>query len=197
MTKVSNPKLRGPIVWLSLVLMGCSSEPPTDVEPVPLDSAQAILFHSAYENYAWGYQNSGWYVDREGNVWSMSPARIWDEVSTLMAGEVPTETYARFDLEAGYLNVRDSLLLEIGQEELAEMALLIRGASAGTYSDPEMGGADIGLMLAGALLLDPATDEYRKIVLAVSGDWRIVNQSTAAGELYQWFVEVAQRVATR
>ena len=185
--------LRPTLLAAVLVVGACASSSPTGLDP-----GQEILFHASYENHAWGYQNSGWYVDRDGNVWSMTPAPMWSgEVSTLLADERPEATYPAAEIEAEYLGARDSLLLVLATEEVDKMARLVRDAASGAFSDVESRAADAGLFLDGALLYDPDTRTYRRVVLSIRGDWAVANESSAAARLSEWLGQVAERIADR
>ena len=174
-----------------LAVGACASNTPTDLDP-----AQEVLFHSSYQNYAWGTQNSGWYVDREGKVWSMVPAPMWPgEVSKLLEDERPTATYSAAEVEAEYTSARDSLLLVLAPEEVLEMSRLVREAASGSFSDVESTAADAGLFLNGALLYDPDSRTYRRVVLSIRGDWTVLNESPAAARLADWLTEVTGRIA--
>jgi hypothetical protein len=176
----------------ALVVVGaCASGSPTDLDP-----GQEILFHVSYENHAWGYQNSGWYVDRDGEVWSMAPAPMWPgEVSMLLEDEQPAGTYSAAEIEAEYMGARDSLLLVLAPDEVQEMARLVGDAAAGGFSDVESTAADAGLFLNGALLYDPEGRTYRRIVLSIRGDWTVLNESSAAARLAEWLAGIAVRIA--
>ncbi|HSM05406.1 MAG TPA: hypothetical protein VK858_12375 [Longimicrobiales bacterium] len=185
--------LRATCLGLAAVLAvsACSSSSPTDLDP-----AQEVLFHASYENYAWGYQNSGWYVDREGRVWSMAPAPMWQpEVGKLLAGERPGDTYPADELEAEYRAVRDSLLLQLPTEEVEGMSRLVREAAQGDFTPSQPTGNDAGIFLSGALLYEPADGTYRRVVLSIRGDWTVLNESSAAGRLADWLTDVASRIA--
>ena len=171
-----NADLARAVACLGLLLPACSSTTPTESTPTGLDSSQEILFHASHENYAWGYQNGGWFVDREGNVWSMSPASMWGaEVGEALSGGSAVFGYPKADLEDGYRSVRDSLLLHLEADELDEMSLLVRSAAAGPYSARRYSANDAGISLLGALLYDPDAGTYRRIVLSVAGDETVVN----------------------
>jgi len=185
--------------WLALVALlipytACSSTSPTSLDP-----SQEILFHSSYVNYAWGFQSAGWYVDRDGFVWRMSPPLQWNaEVSRLLAGkQTGPLVYLATDLEAEYAQAQDSLLLALGQDELREMISLVGAAAAGEYSGPTSTGADQGGKVLGALHYDSRADTYRKILLSLRGDQTVVNRSAAAARLEIWLVEIEQRIAMR
>lgn len=188
-----NANLRRMVACLGLLLSACSSS--TSME---LDAGQEILFHVSYENNAGVYQNDGWFIDREGNVWGMSPALMWNaEVAQLLQGGSAVLTYPAADLEAEYRAAQDSLLLRLAPDELEEMSRLVRATAAGTYSAPEATANDAGLLLSGALLYDPETDTYRRIVLSIVGDWTVVNESASARQLVSWLMNLNKRIAAR
>lgn len=173
---------------VGFVLLGCES--PTELAP-----DQEILFQVGYENYAWGYQRSGWYVDREGDVWTLDPAPMWrDEVDALRQGRVPAASYPAAEMEDGYGAARDSLVFSLPAVEVMEMSRLIRGAARGTYSQPEGTASDAGLHLVGALLYSSSDDSYRRIVVSIRGDWTVLNRSREARQLEEWIRQVSLRV---
>ena len=153
-------------------------------ESLDLDMSQGVLFHVSYTNSAWGFVSGGFYIDNEGNVWRMSSALWWGpEVDRVFNGEVDVSTYPAADLEESYASLRDSVVAVIDSAELVEKFVLVREAAQGAYSARLWTGADMGSLVTGVLLYDPATDTYRRVILSVTGDWTVINLSGAAKEL--------------
>ncbi len=139
------------------------------------------------ENYAWGHQSDGLYIDNRGRVWQLGAAlHWWPEVANILQGSEDTLYYAAADLEQSYTDARDSLVAVIEPEELREKYLLIAEASRGTYSTPTSAGADLGSLVIGCLSYDQEAQRYRKIVLSMTGDWEAINLASSAIELDTW-----------
>jgi hypothetical protein len=156
--------------------------------------SQTVLFHISYENYAWGYQSEGWYIDDQGRVWRLSTALHWcPEVMNILQGSEDTLYYSAAELEQSYTDARDSLVAVVEADELREKYLLIGGAARGTYSPPVNAGADMGSLVIGCLAYDQEAERYRKVILSMTGDWEAINLASSATELDAWLRSVAQQ----
>ncbi|UCG84818.1 MAG: hypothetical protein JSW71_12750 [Gemmatimonadota bacterium] len=179
-------------VRVSLIAcLGCAG---CSTAPSPAEISQAVLFHISYENYAWGHQSSGWYVDDQGRVWRLSAAlHWWPEVRNILQGSEDTLYYSAGELEQSYADARDTLVAAIDADELREKYLLIAGAARGNYSTPANAAADAGSSVIGCLAYDQEADGYRKVILSMTGDWQAVNLANSATELDAWLRSLARR----
>jgi len=175
-------------------LIACIGCPEGSTDPSLGEISQTVLFHISYENYAWGYQSEGWYIDSEGRVWQLATAlHWWPELMNILQGSDDTLYYAAAELEQSYADARDSLVAAIDDEELREKYLLIAGAAAGTYSTPVNTAADAGSFVIGCLAYDQEAERYRKVILSVSGDWSVTNLASSATELDAWLRNLVQQ----
>lgn len=178
-------------LWLLLVgvlvLTGsCQSRDrvlPTEPEP-----GQYVLFHVYNQNFAWGFWSGGGIViTSDGTVWELTSGVSWGaEVEALFEGEIPDFTYPQGEIEELYGAGMGSILMSLPATEVRQHFGLVGAVAASGYSPPENTGADIGMTVAGALLLDPEAEEYRKVVISVTGDRTITSLSTRAKKLDDW-----------
>jgi hypothetical protein len=186
--RAGNRTLRaGTLVAALAVLVSCNE--PSSTSPEDDEIVQGILFHGAYTNWAWTPVNVGLYVDKEGNVWRMRASIPWN-LDAPFEGRRDTTSYPAAELEAMYEELGDSLVAVVDSTELAEKFALIRGAAEGSFSEGEKPGADQGTLVLGCLLYDPRTATYRRVVLSVTGDWRVHNLSPEAQALTSWLLPV-------
>ena len=194
MTRGLSWKGRAVTLLLTLSAATCSDgtsiegDPQTPMEPHP---DQAVLFHVGHENYAWFPSSGGFFVDGNGTVWRLSSSHLWrPEVDALFAGRKPDFRYPREALESAYEAGKDSARLDLPVSEVREKFALVEDVMQQPYSEPVSTGADIGITVMGALVLDPLTDQYQKVVIGISGDWTVTNQSKNAEALGIWLRDV-------
>ncbi len=179
-------------VRVSLIaFFGCAG---SSTAPSAGEISQLVLFHISYENFAWGHQSAGSYIDNHGRVWRLSTAlHWWPEVMNILQGSEDTLYYSVAELEQSYADARDSLVAVIDAGELREKYLLIAGAARGTYSPPVNAGADMGSLVVGCLAYDQEVERYRKVILSMTGDWEAMNVASSATELDAWLRSLAQQ----
>jgi hypothetical protein len=139
---------------------------------------QPIYFEYHYINYAWGYQERGWLIDKDGNVRSFeSPDnyRLPDSTGYLSLA----------DLEYN-LGLSDSIIATIDKEELEEYIAYIPKAAEGETGKSNNIAADAGSSVLSCYLYDPETKKYRYVFLAQSGDWEQFNNSSEAEIIVEW-----------
>ena len=171
------------LAMLILSLPGCETNTPEDVF-----TDQKILFHYSYENWAWGYQFYGWYIDNHGQVWSAKKSIHWrDEVMNVVNMDNEDIWISREDAENTYENRKDSVLMILDTGELEDKFLLIENLVNAEYSPPIHTGCDMGSAIFGCLFYDPDQDKYKRIILKAWGDWSFNLPDSTTSELIEWF----------
>jgi hypothetical protein len=147
-----------------------------------LPEEQPVLFEYRYTNFAWGYQENGWLIDREGMVRVYElPEDFRDPDS---AGFMSLE-----DLEYN-LSQADSVIAILEEEEFLEYTRLIPAAARGKISEAQNMAADAGASVLSCYIYDTEKEAYRYIFLAQSGDWEQRNLSPSAETLVEWLLEL-------
>lgn len=142
---------------------------------------QPLYFEYHYVNHAWGFQEYGWLIDREGNI------RRFDKPEDYIQG-VPGAYLKREDLEHN-LALTDSIIGNVNQAELEKYINYIPGAAGGKISKFTSVAADAGASVLSCYMYDPKEDAYQYIFLAQSGDWEQFNLSEEAEKIVKWLLD--------
>lgn len=154
-----------------LLCLGCEKDP--DIFP----SEQPVYFEYIYMNQAWGYQHSGWLLDKQGNINYYNLPGNWR-----FAGE---DGISLEDLNYN-LSQADTVIGSIDSETLNEKIQLIEDVIDGEITTPVHTACDAGGAALYAYYYDPGKKLYQPVFLAQSGDFESHNTSTAAVELTAW-----------
>lgn len=168
------------LLFFSLLLTSCSEE--IDI------SKQKILFEVHYENYAWGYSNSGFLIDSTGTVRRFnlqSSGAKWHYPDS--EGHLSAE-----DMALNYA-ICDSVTYRINSDSLSYYRSMIPAASMGKISEPRAVMADYGIITYSAFIYDKSDNKYRRIILKQYGDIMQDNNSLAASKLYIWLESLRTR----
>jgi len=138
---------------------------------------QKFLFEVAYANYAWGRQIRGFYVDRDGKLYSYDHS---------LADWQPKDPDAVTGTELQEKFKNRKQVGNVDLDTLREMAALIASAAQGDLSDPVSVCRDAGTHRYLAYVRDPDADVYRPVLLYQSGDFAQKNLSDDAKTLYEW-----------
>lgn len=152
-----------------LILTGC--------EEFLTDDNKAV-FVCQYINHAWGYQNSGYLIDTEGNVRVYNLPEDWN-----------------YPDSEGYISAEQ---MEENMRQLGEVECIISGydmtyftnrlqaARQGKISEAEHRMCDAGGTSYGGFLFDPDNNRYKYVFIRLTGDFYKENLSRAADEIYEW-----------
>jgi hypothetical protein len=163
------------LLLMAILLAACEKleyDPPED---------QPIYFEYHYINHAWGFQENGWLIDREGNI------RSFDKPGDYKQG-LPGAYLKKEDLEHN-LALTDSIIGNVSQAELEKYINYIPGAAGGEISKYTSIAADAGASVLSCYMYDPEEDAYQYIFLAQSGDWEQFNLSEEAKKLVKWLLD--------
>jgi hypothetical protein len=144
------------------------------------------LFDVYEENFSWGYTLRGFYVDRNGDVWSYDHS---DERWLPGDGAV---RLSEADLKEKFDHGRK--VLTLGAKVVRDKLRLIDVASRGGIARFSQS-RDRGRYAWVAYQYDPDRRNYRVVVLGADGDWIESNSTSAAQELVAWLNEVKQKVS--
>jgi hypothetical protein len=164
-----------------------STEPQIDADKID----QKILFHFSYDNYAWGHNYSGWYIDNNGDIWNLKEVNHWwnEEMNVIMK-ENRINFYDYDSLNQSYEKCGDTVITKINLDSLCYYYKLINEASEGEYSEPINVGADMGSFIFGCLYYDKQKNKYKKIILGLDGDWMFKNLDSSAIKIDNWLKKI-------
>jgi len=142
---------------------------------------QPLYFEYHYINHAWGFQENGWLIDREGNI------RSFDNPEDYRQG-VPGAYLSVDDLEYN-LGLTDTIVGNVNQDELKKYINYIPQAAEGVISKSTSIAADAGSSVLSCYMYDPEENAYQYVFLAQSGDWEQFNLSEEAEKLVKWLLD--------
>jgi hypothetical protein len=147
--------------------------------------SQRVLFQQSFVNYAWGYQNRGWFVDNQGTMkaYRVTNAEYWVRPDS---GYISVD-----DLLSNYAQA-DRIIYEIPANELRQKYGLIASAASGEISERSRSAYDAGLVQFSCYWWNPDRGMFKEILLSLSGDWSQNNLSPAAMELDSWLKRLNQ-----
>ena len=163
-----------------------AKDQPTQVKPTKCAIKQKVLFQMAYENYAWGYQNRGFFIDNKGII------KYYHEISKEYWRKPDSGYFSKEDLEHNYL-AADSIIGKVNKNELCHFYHLIKSASKESLSKNVNTGYDMGANSIVAYLWDNHRKKYKIVFLSVEGDWTQDNLNPNALEITEWLRQMFNR----
>jgi|WetSurMetagenome_2_1015567.scaffolds.fasta_scaffold75389_3 hypothetical protein len=148
---------------------------------------EQVVFSGGYVNWAWGYTNFGWFIDRDGKVKSYTitdPKNWW--------GVNDPEHIKKPDMEHNY-NQATKTLFEIPMPELLYKYSLIKNVANGPLSEPRDTGRDMGGKGYYCYQFDDSSRTYRQILLKVTGDISQENLNRDAITLTKWLIYIDEK----
>jgi len=143
---------------------------------------QKYLFEYSHINFAWGFQLSGMYIDKDGNVYKYNHSHSpWTPAND--------KSLIESDLQEKYAYKKE-LLKKIDKSVLNKMHKLIVPAVKGEIFKSQNKCFDSGSGTYTAYLFDSKTGQYEPVLLYQVGDRPKKNLSKEAKVLYEWLFEV-------
>ncbi len=143
---------------------------------------QEYLFEYSHINFAWGFQMSGMYIDKQGNIYSYNHSHSpWKPSKERSLTEI--------DLQNKFSH-KNELVTSIDTSVLERMHKLISPAGDGETVKSQKKCFDAGSSIYTAYLFDSKTGQYKPVLLYQSGDRPQKNVSDEARVLYEWLFEV-------
>ncbi|OGC96482.1 MAG: hypothetical protein A2W25_14950 [candidate division Zixibacteria bacterium RBG_16_53_22] len=146
-----------------------------------------VLFQQSFVNYAWGYQNRGWFIDRDGYMKAYHVAGQGEQWHRALETGPDSGYIAQAGLEENYAR-SDRVIFRIPRNELNEKYGLISRAADGPYSPRARSAYDAGAVMFCAYLLDKDRGMYRQVLLSLSGDFSQFNENPDSQELEKWLM---------
>lgn len=146
-------------------------------------NTQNILFEVEYINYAWGFNWSGFYINKYGEVYSY----IVDRDSIPRISE--NGYYSEQELMNKYRQ-NSKLVKNLDYREVSDQKSLIPLTASASNSDTLNGGADMGISKFKCYSYDWKKRKYQEIILLQEGDRTFKNLSPAADSLARWLKEI-------
>ncbi len=166
----------GLVLVFLLLLMACEKNRYDAPEEQP------VYFEYHFANFAWGMQDYGWLMDRNGTIRRFD---FPEEYNSAIHGD-----YLSLEQLEHNMGQADSVVGEVNASKLEKKIQLIQGASEGEITKVHSQGADMGLGAYGCYKYDPEMEAYQYILLSADGDYQQYNQSSEAEKLTEWLVDL-------
>lgn len=143
-----------------------------------------VYFQYDYENFAWGHQHYGWYVDNGGdfNYYELPEDWILPDSNGYISKE---------DLKSN-LHQADTILYHISQNDLLHQINIIENVDE-NLSEIEGGSFDGGTASLYCFRWDKQKMKYQRILLSTFGDFIQSNHDLEAIELNAWLVAISEQ----
>lgn len=165
---------------LAALFLGCSDD------QITVSDEQEILFEVNYVNYAWGYQNRGFFIDKTGRIRTYEKPKDWKFASlgSLTAAEMD-ENLSKTTVFADYT---------VPQAELAQYVNLMKKVSDSDLTDPVNSRVDGGSTSQYVYRFDTGTKTYSTVLLQSTGDVDQFNRDPDARKISDWLLKITQEI---
>ncbi|MDP3452406.1 MAG: hypothetical protein Q8R90_05575 [Bacteroidales bacterium] len=138
---------------------------------------QKVLLQYEFINYAWGFQNSGWFADSTGTVYTYNRPSDWNHCEI-------NETLTEEEMESNLSKcIRPGIYYP--QKRFLSAYNLFKSAKNGKILGPTQEMFDAGAKVYSCFIYNPTSRTYKKVLLRETGDFRIENSSSAAKEIVE------------
>ncbi|MGA1841150.1 MAG: hypothetical protein ACMUIU_11045 [bacterium] len=151
-----------------------------------MEIKQKFLFHFSYINYAWGYDNAGWFINSMGELKNYN---LYNQPDLPWHSADPNGYITDERLRENY-SYASEIAYKVSREELFENYRLIEQASKGQLSPNIHTGYDVGANIYYCYLWDETAKRYKQILLKKYGDFSRYNLDPSAQRLTRWLEKV-------
>ncbi len=167
------------IAIFSCVLIACKK----DKSNITSTPTSPILFQMDYQNYAWGFAHSGWFIDNEGQLYAynLSENDPWAEIQN---GQIFADS----------LNMNFNYSNDIGSIELDSVLHYYNWAIQmmnDSITPPETIMADAGIHNYYAYQYESSCNCYNTVLIKRYGDIMQSNTGANAEAVYHWMQNLA------
>lgn len=173
------------VCLFSLLMIACSKDKNDRFDHLECTRSNThVLFQSDYENNAWTYTHTGWFIDCQGNCrsYDLNKDSEWHNDDNILNPD---------ELKQNYQHTTISFH-QVDLEELNEMYSLAIMAENGTLENvlPHM--ADAGIQKYSSYRYNENNNYYKKILLHQEGDFNIINHHPNVITLKEWLIQIQE-----
>lgn len=150
-------------------------------DEVELNNGVAFFQHE-YHNSAWGFQHSGWFIDREGNVRFYNLPIGWNEPDS--------EGYLTEEELQSNLQSADSILYKVPFIHLTQMVDLIDDIDESRLHQQDSHTYDAGAAGLYFYYHDVESDRFKRVLIWSRGDFMQTNVDPDATNLIAYLFSV-------
>lgn len=167
-------------IWILLLaaLVNCSDD------EVLNPGEQQVFFQVSHTNEAWGEQNKGFLIDRDGQVRLYDNPDTWNpvDVRSGLTRQQMTENLASTAIASRKINAGD----------LRSYFLAIAAIKEENFTPRRNQGNDRGTTYYYAFVYDAKQEIYQPVLLAEAGDWETHNQDESAMKITSWLMQIEE-----
>jgi len=179
--KLIKHRINSIIFWAFIygLIISCAKSGPPENKYDNCEIKQKVLFQLNFENYAWGCNQRGYFIDNKGIIkrYICPKKEAWRRTST--------GYYSKEELDHNY-QMADSVIGIITREELCYHYNLIKPASILRLSKLADTACDMGSIALFAYLWDNEKNQYKVVFLSVEGDRTQDNLNLDAITIADW-----------
>jgi hypothetical protein len=152
-----------------------------------ISEKQTILFQFDFINYAWGFQHTGYMIDREGNILTYRNPEEWnfpDKDSELTSVQVD-ENIEKCKTER----------IHITKEELQNYTRYIEGIASSKVTGLKNVAADAGTSECICYLYSEDTGRYKVYLIKREGDFTCENLNFYTKKVALWMKDINKRLS--
>jgi hypothetical protein len=150
---------------------------------------QSILFQFEYINYAWGYQHTGFYIDREGNVLTYNNPREWNFTDSdyIISDKQIAENIARCTPS----------LIKISKEELLKYSNYIKNICSTKVTALKNVAADAGSSDFICFQFSEKTGIYKGCLIKMEGNFTCENLNFYSKKVVSWMKGISGSIYSK
>lgn len=152
-----------------------------------VENNQNILFEVQYINFAWGYQHSGFYINKKGEVFNYK----YD--NNFVVWKPNKDNYYTEEELLNKYKPNNTLVGTIDKYTVSNKNKLIIQAMQSNYSDTTQIGADQGTTSYICYFYNSIKNKYLEIVLEQDGDWNYKKESLESDSLVKWLKDISKK----
>ena len=154
-----------------------------------LNEKQTILFQFEYINYAWGYQHTGYFIDKEGNVLTYHNPQEWNfpDNDLLLSDKLFAENIARCSLSS----------MKISKEELQKYSNYIKNISSSKVTALKNIAADAGSSEFICFQMSEKTGQYKGYVIKMEGNFTCENLNFFSKKVVSWMKGISRSIYSK
>lgn len=160
---------------LLLILTACKKN-------YTISDKQIILFQFDYINYAWGFQHSGYIIDREGNILTYNNPEKWN---------FPDSDFSFKETQvAENISNCNKSTQKISKDELQKYADYIKNIASSKVTAPKNASADAGSYEFICFQYSENSGSYKGYIIKTEGDFTSENLNFYSKKVVSWMRSV-------
>jgi hypothetical protein len=151
-----------------------------------ISDKQTVLFQFEYINYAWGYQHTGYFIDKEGNVLTYTNPREWN---------FPGKNLTLSDKQmAENVAMCSPSSIKISKEDVQKYYNYIKNISSSKVTALKNVAADAGSSEFFCFQLSEKTGMYNGSLIKMEGNFTCENLNFYSKKVVSWMKGITKSI---